>query len=63
MVDTRLLAIGSHGTRPFYYNHLDDPVDSDQWVIKKDLSLCHKSPDLTWRTGIHGGAHQNGEPN
>ena len=20
----------SHGTRPFYYNHLDDPVDSDQ---------------------------------
>ena len=20
----------SHGTRPFYYNHLDDPMDSDQ---------------------------------
>jgi hypothetical protein len=20
----------SHGTRPFYYNLLDDPVDSDQ---------------------------------
>jgi hypothetical protein len=20
----------SHGTRPFYYNNLDDPVDSDK---------------------------------
>ena len=29
----------SHGTRPFYYNHLDDPVDSDQQILNKDLSL------------------------
>ena len=32
-VDIRLPGIGnsnSYGTRPFYYNHLDDPVDSDQ---------------------------------
>ena len=32
-VDIRLPGKGnskSHGTRPFYYNHLDDPVDSDQ---------------------------------
>jgi hypothetical protein len=29
----------SHGTRPFYYNDLDDPVDSDQQVVNKDLSL------------------------
>ena len=29
----------SHGARPFYYNHLDDPVDSDQQVVNKNLSL------------------------
>ena len=32
-VDKGCLEIGnsnSHGTRPFYHNHLDDPVDSDQ---------------------------------
>ena len=28
----------SHGTRPFYYNRLDDPVDSDQKVVNKVLS-------------------------
>ena len=41
-VDIRLPGTGdsnSPGTRPFYYNHLDDPVDSDQEVVNKDLSL------------------------
>ena len=40
-VNLRLLEIGnsnSHGTRPFDYNHLDYPMDSDQ-VVHKDLSL------------------------
>jgi hypothetical protein len=27
----------SHGARPFYYTHLDDPV---AWVVNEDRSLC-----------------------
>ena len=27
----------SHGERPVHYNHPDDYVDSDQWVVNKDV--------------------------
>ena len=29
----------SHGARPVYSIHLDEQVDSDQWVVNKELSL------------------------
>ena len=53
-VDVRLPGTAyskSHGTRPFYYNHLDDPVDSDQQVVNKDLSLPYAERASNTRPG------------
>ena len=41
-VDIKLPEKGNsnfHGARPVYKNHPDDSVDSDQWVVNKELSL------------------------
>jgi hypothetical protein len=46
-VDIRLPGKGnstSHGAKPVYENHLDDYVDSGQWLVNKELSLCTGSP-------------------
>ena len=40
----------SHGARPVHQNRLDDSVDSDQWVVNKELSPC----SITWQTGVVG---------
>ena len=42
-VDDRLHGTGSsksQGAGSVYYNHLNDKVDSDQKVVKKELSRC-----------------------
>ena len=36
----------SHGARPVHQKHIDDQMDSDQWVVNKELSLrpAHLAP-------------------